>query len=277
MVRPERSRWPIEGAVEKPSQTSGCKSRRGRQASAPRSRLRASGGIPPSERSVESRRRGIGPVKRKQICGPNVSEPLQPREIGAERRGGRAGHVAAKATDCAWETGGAQDALGVGKGARMEGLGRNRRGPLRRLTSGEGGVYKPKVKGHRAGRESEGLIVPKTVATITPPEGRGPALVAPAIGGKCEGMTERSNNPSEKARKLHVRLCVGAKRRSGGKRLAYPSFAPRGDVPRRVSGPGRPLQRACPTRRPSVSRVPEIGTHGWKGGFRNPGPQGHRA
>ena len=26
-----------------------------------------------------------------------------------------------------------------------------------------------------------------------------------------------------------------------------------------------------------VSRVPEIGTHGLKGGIRNPGPAGHRA
>ena len=30
-------------------------------------------------------------------------------------------------------------------------------------------------------------------------------------------------------------------------------------------------------RRPSVSRVPETGTHGLKGEFRSPGPQGHRA
>jgi hypothetical protein len=30
-------------------------------------------------------------------------------------------------------------------------------------------------------------------------------------------------------------------------------------------------------KRPSVSRVREIRMHGLKGGFRNPGPQGHRA
>jgi hypothetical protein len=36
---------------------------------------------------------------------------------------------------------------------------RNRRDPSWRLTSGEGGSYKPMVKWNRAGRESEGFIV----------------------------------------------------------------------------------------------------------------------
>jgi len=39
---------------------------------------------------------------------------------------------------------------------------RNRRDPSWRPTSGEGGSYKPMAKGNRAGRESEGLIVPWT-------------------------------------------------------------------------------------------------------------------
>ena len=39
---------------------------------------------------------------------------------------------------------------------------RNRRDPSWRPTSGEGGSYKPMVKWNRAGRESEGLIVPQT-------------------------------------------------------------------------------------------------------------------
>ena len=38
---------------------------------------------------------------------------------------------------------------------------RNRRDPSRRLTFSEGGPYKPMVKEDRAGRESEGSIVPK--------------------------------------------------------------------------------------------------------------------
>ena len=37
---------------------------------------------------------------------------------------------------------------------------RNRRDPFPAAKSGEGAAYKPKVKGWRAGRESEGFIVP---------------------------------------------------------------------------------------------------------------------
>jgi hypothetical protein len=85
---------------------------------------------------------------------------LQPREIGAERRGGRADHFAAKATDCAGRAGEAQDAPGVGKRARSEGLKRNRRGPTRQPTLGGSGAYKPTVKSRRVERESEGLVVP---------------------------------------------------------------------------------------------------------------------
>jgi hypothetical protein len=39
---------------------------------------------------------------------------------------------------------------------------RNRRDPSWRPTSGEGDPYKPKVKWGRAGRESEGFVVPWT-------------------------------------------------------------------------------------------------------------------
>jgi hypothetical protein len=55
------------------------------------------------------------------------------------------------------ENGGAQDTPGVGARARKEGLMRN--------WLGEGGAYKPKAKGRRAERESEGLIVPMKAVT----------------------------------------------------------------------------------------------------------------
>jgi len=58
------------------------------------------------------------------------------------------------------ENGGAQDTPGVGKRARKEGLMRNWGDPPRRPTLGEGGAYKPKAKGRRAERESEGFVVP---------------------------------------------------------------------------------------------------------------------
>ena len=93
--------------------------------------------------------------------------------------GGRAAHATAKATDCIRETGGMQDAHGVRRRARQHSLMRNRRDPSRRPTSGEGGSYKPMAKGNRAGRESEGFIVPLTPVE-RPDEGRDPALVVPA-------------------------------------------------------------------------------------------------
>jgi hypothetical protein len=55
-----------------------------------------------------------------------------------------------------------QDAHGVWRRARQHSLIRNRRDPSWRPTSGEGGSYKPMAKGNRAGRESEGFIVPWT-------------------------------------------------------------------------------------------------------------------
>ena len=57
MSRPERAR-PETGAVL--FQTSGWKSRRGRPAGAPRSRLQACGEIRPSERSVKSPQEAVG-------------------------------------------------------------------------------------------------------------------------------------------------------------------------------------------------------------------------
>ncbi len=172
---------------DQPYQASGCESRRGKQAGAPRSRLRARVERSSSERSVESSQRGRGRVGGEQSCGPSVSEPLQPREIGAARRGGRARHVGVKARDWASRSGDVQDPSGVREAARSDSLVRNRRGPTRRPTSGKDPVYKPSAKWQGAGRESEGPIVPMRPGE-TREEGRGPALVARARGGKCEGM-----------------------------------------------------------------------------------------
>ena len=78
--------------------------------------------------------------------------------------GGRVAHATTKATDCIREAGGVQDAHGVWRRARQHSLMRNRRDPSWRPTSGEGGCYKPMAKCNRAGRESEGFIVPWTPA-----------------------------------------------------------------------------------------------------------------
>jgi hypothetical protein len=89
---------------------------------------------------------------------------------------------------------------------------RNRRDPSWRPTSGEGDPYKPTAKGDRAGRESEGFIVPLTLVTKTPAEGRSPALVMAVYGGQREGMVARPNNPIDKVRELQHYLFTVAER-----------------------------------------------------------------
>ncbi len=171
---------------EKLFQACGWKSRLGRYAGAPSSRLRLEEETPKAERSVESPRWAIS-TGGEQSCGPNESEPLQPREIGAERRRGRADHVAAKATDWAKATGGAQDPPGVGKAARSDSLERNRRDPTWPPTFGKDPGYKSSTKCQGASRESEGLIVLSKPGESRD-EGRGPTLVTLVLVGKCEGM-----------------------------------------------------------------------------------------
>ena len=155
---------------------------------------------------------------------------MQPRDISAERRSGRARHVAAKATDCAREN---RRRAGHSRGRedgtqRQSGPEQERPSPA--ATSGEGGPYKPKAKGGRAGRESEGLVVPLKSGRTGRAEGRGPGFVASATGGKCEGMAARPNNPSDKARQLQRRLYMAAKRSRGRRFHALYDRIRRGDV-----------------------------------------------
>jgi hypothetical protein len=113
-------------------------------------------------------------VRREQIRGSSEQRTLQPREIEAERRGGRAAHFTAKATDTIPVPERRVDAPGVWRRTRGEGSTGNRRDPTRRPTSGEGGAYKPSAKWRRAGRESEGLIVP--MKAVKAAGGKGPCL-----------------------------------------------------------------------------------------------------
>src|SRR5512145_1018155 len=112
-------------------------------------------------------------------------------------------------------SGAVQDSSGVRSGACDDSSTRNRRDPPRQPTSGKGECYKPSAKGARVERESEGLVVPSMPATTTPEEGRGPALIESAPGGKCEGMAARPNNPGDKVRELQRGLFRAAKRNQG--------------------------------------------------------------
>jgi hypothetical protein len=171
-------------------------------AGAPRSRARIRGEICGSERAVESLRGIERFLGREQRRGPSIKRTLQPREIGP-RKGGVAEPIMSRRRQqtASVRAGRMQDAPGVRRRACVDSTARNRRDPTRQLTSSEGRPYKPSVKGAGAGRESEGLVVPKRMATITLSEGRSPALVVLVLRGKCEGMAVKAHQPLDQSTK----------------------------------------------------------------------------
>lgn len=133
------------------------------------------------------------------------------------RKGGKAEPIMARRRQqtAPEQSGAAQDFPGVWRRACDDSPTRNRRDPPRRLTSSEDAVNRPEAKQPRAERESEGLVVPVKSATTTPTEGRGPAWIEPADGGKREGMAARPNTPTDKVRELQRRLFRAAKKNRG--------------------------------------------------------------
>jgi hypothetical protein len=87
---------------------------------------------------------------------------VQPREINTRKVGPAEPLISRRRQQTALATGSTQDARGVGRRACGDRSVRNRRDPSRLPTSGDGAAYKPKAKGRRAGRESEGFVVPAT-------------------------------------------------------------------------------------------------------------------
>jgi hypothetical protein len=166
MVRPERSvgndgSCCIELTGESPVAVS---------AGAPRSRPRASRETLPSEWGVKSPQRVIRPVGGKQVRRPSIKRTLQPRDINT-RKVGQAEPLISRRRQL---TASVQDRSGAGRPrGREDGMRRQfdaeqerpvpaAKGEGFALTaSGEGGAYKPTAKAERAGRESEGFIVPK--------------------------------------------------------------------------------------------------------------------
>src|ERR1700722_19039073 len=86
---------------------------------------------------------------------------------------------------------------GVWRAARAHSLGRNRRGPSARPSSGEDQAYKPMVKSPGGQRESEGAVVPLIGVQQNAPGGKGPYFDRASGEGKRQGMAgaARSNSP----------------------------------------------------------------------------------
>jgi hypothetical protein len=145
-------------------------------AGAPRSRHRVSRETLPSEWCVESPQAVERPAAREASLRAqhevNLAAPLHHHPKG---RGGRAAHFTAKATDCIRSIRKNAGRLrGTEEGTRTQSDAEQER-PVPAATSGEGGPYKPQVKGERAGRESEGFIVPLTPAEKAG-RGKGPCF-----------------------------------------------------------------------------------------------------
>jgi len=131
-------------------------------ADAPRSRPRARDEIPSSEWGVKSLTGVVRLPGREQVRRPSVARTLQPREMSTRKGGLAEPLMARRRQQTPRVIGTGEDARGVWRRACGHSWVWNRRDPSRWPTSGEGGPYKPMAKGERAGRESEGSIVPPT-------------------------------------------------------------------------------------------------------------------
>lgn len=168
MVRPDRTASVLRGG-------SGCIELTGASpvavsAEAPRSRPRAREEIPSSEWGVKSPQRVRRRVGGEQVRRPSNKRTLQPREINTRKVVPAEPLMPRRRQQTASGIGSTQDGRGVGRRACGQSSMRNRRDPSRPPgtraapcpMSGSGGPDKPKVKQDRAGRESEGSIVPST-------------------------------------------------------------------------------------------------------------------
>jgi hypothetical protein len=158
------------------------------------------------------------PLGREQARGPQPNvKPAASTKLQPESR---ADHVAAKAMSAAHQSGARAAGLGGVRGAaRVHGDERNTRGPSAQPGSGPRGSYKPTAKASAAQRASEGVVVPRIVATNNATGGKGPC------GGQVEGASTRKGMagvsgpnhphrppPMDNVRQLQRRLWVAAKR-----------------------------------------------------------------
>ena len=211
------------------------------------------------------------PLRREPARGPQ--HDVKPAASTDSQSESRAGHVAAKATPGAPLSGGVRvSGLGGVQGAaRVQGEERNTRGPSAQPGSGHRGSYKPTAKSRRAQRESEGSVVVMRATTKNVVGAKGPCFGRARNEGKCEGMADRigPNHPAahergDNARRPLPALWTRAERSTGLRQRI--NTVPRSDTRGTVRLDAARFTVHASSRRPSVSRVPEIGTHGLKGG-----------
>ncbi|MFO1510345.1 MAG: group II intron reverse transcriptase/maturase [Steroidobacteraceae bacterium] len=189
---------------------------------------------PARQRELRSREPARGPQHQVK---PAASTHLQPA--------GRAAHFTAKATSIVGAPKPAMDCGGVWGAARVQGEVRNTRDPSVPPSSGRGGSYKPKAKSSAVQRESEGIVVPQSVAQAA----RTNAVKNNAAGGKdpCGGRAEGAgkhermagktgpndsggDEPHDKVRQLQRQLWAAAKRAPGRRFHALYDHIWRSDV-----------------------------------------------
>ena len=213
-------------------------------------------------------------TRRESYGGEQVRGPQHEVKLAAsteEQSESRADHVTAKATSGARESELAADLGGVWSAACVHGVVRNTRDPSAQPQSRQGGSYKPKAKSSAAQRESEGLVVPMMVVTNNAAGGKGPCFGHARSEGKREGMAAKSgpNYPDARTCVVQVRepqreLCVWAEPTESPRTVVGKTA--RSDVRAEMAERDGSRAAQAPQRRPSVSRVPEIGMHGLNGG-----------
>ena len=187
--------------------------------------------IPQAERGVK------GLSWRKQRSGPQhnvkatASTNNQPKGVWD----GRVAQTTTKATDSALESESMLDIPGVGAAARFDSVVRDRRDPSRQPSQAKTAPIRPEAERVGSRKGVRGARSTSEGGHDKPPEGRSPASVTAANGGKREGMPTsakqtRANNPKDKVRKLQRGLWVSAKRKRTRRFHALYDRVCRGDI-----------------------------------------------
>lgn len=197
-------------------------------------RARAGRQEPARQRELRSGEQAHGPQHQVKPAASTDSQSV-----------GRADHVTAKATSSRGAPKPRIDCGGVWGAARVQGEVRNTRDPSAQSVSGQGGSYKPKAKSSAVQRESEGIVVPLSLARATRTNavtnnaagGKGPCGGRAEEAGKCEGMAGKTgpndpggDQPRDKVRQLQRQLWAAAKRAPGRRFHALYDHIWRSDV-----------------------------------------------